>query len=389
MDPTEQANTITQLVKDINALSDKVGTAFATKADFDALASKVAAFQTIKTAAERAAAKHRMFGTQGVFDAVAGMIGKQLIECGKIDKGGSDSASRFWTERAAGLNSTDAGHFPEAIPTEISPIVDKLLLEYGNARRYCRVIPNLQGTLQIKRRATRVTVAGQARPDATVTPANGTYDGVSLSTKQISAITTVEEKLIFDTPINVVEEAVGDLVEAAAELEDDVLFKGAGTTAHLGFTGLKTTTAGIGEETVAAASFGIDNMLNLQTRVHPSVIRRGDAGFFMHPYQFARLQQKKASTSGVYFFDPSSNSFKVGGYDIRFVHRMDSTAVATDNPVNFGDLRRAVTIGVGRDVTLKVLTELYAAENSIGFRLTYDLGMVYVQPTTVARVILT
>lgn len=391
--------TIESLVKEIELLQTKLGSEFASKSDLMALTKKLTDFQTLKNANERKLTAHRLFETQANFDIVAGHIGQALLDAGKVTKEMAESrndrqkAAKFWMERAAGLNSTDTGVGLEFLPTVIDPIVSKLVNTYGVARRICRVRTGVQGTIQVKRRLTRVAVGGMpsGRPDDDAPLVNSTYDGVSLTTHQVTAITTIEEYLIYNSVVNVVEEAVSDLAEAAANFDDQVLFVGTGTNQFLGFTGIKTSSvSGLGETQLDVSNgdaMSFDTLLGLQTKVHPSVIRRPNARYCMHPYTFAYLQTLKASTSGVYHYDISKNNFVVGGYPLDFVVVMDPyAATATTVPVIFGDFERAVTIGLGREMSMRVLTELYADHNEIGLRLTYDEGYAFVQPSTIARV---
>ena len=405
--------TIEGLAKDIQDLSKKMGTEFASKADVELLTKKVAEFQALKNKPERRGKSHPNFGTQGNFELVAGIIGKGLFAAGHLQESDctSSDASRKnaalqWKQAAAGLNSTDTGVGAEFLPVTIDPVISKLVNDYGVARRICRTIPGVHGTRQIKRRNTRVNVSGMptGRPDDAAPLGNSTYDGVSLKTSQVSAITTIEEYLIYNSVPDVVMEAMEDLAEAAANFDDDTLFNGTGTAAYLNFTGVSKASglvnaldgsAGLGDLTISIGGsqvLNFDTMLAMQTKVHPSVIRRGDARYTMHPYTFAYLQTLKASTSGLYFYDISKNNFIVGGYPIEFAVVEDAGAgaiaqpfAAGQVPVTFGDYKRGIAMGFGREMELRVLTERYADTNEIGIRLTYDEGFCYVQPSCICR----
>lgn len=375
-----------ELVQQITELQKKLSTEFATKADVDSFAKALEKLQAQKNAETRKAQKHALFGDQYTFDTVAGHLGKALLDAGKIQKG--DPRASFWLEKAANLNSTDAGAGTELLPVTIDPVMQKLVEDWGIARRDCRVVPAVRGTFSIKRRNVRVTVSGQTRPDDAASPAGSTMEEVDMATKSVNAITTIEEKLIFESPIDVVNEAISDLVEAAANAEDSALFVGGGTAADFGFTGLKTAT-GLGEVSVAVGSYTLDSVINLRTKVNTSILKSPNRKLYCHPYQFAWLQTLKASTSGIYHFDVTAGEFNVAGDRVEFTPAMDSTYVATKIPFILADLKKAVTVGLGRNTEIRILNELYAANGEIGVRMTYDLGMALVLPTAAARVKLT
>jgi HK97 family phage major capsid protein len=377
----EEINAIVGKIDEIKKSMDN----FATVEKVEALAKEIGRFAEVKKAAEKAQMAHKTFGTQGAYSAVAAALCKGLVAAGKVEA----SKAGEWMKLAGAADITSIDDSTSMggnlfLPVGIDPVISKLVEQNGVARRNVRVIPGVKGTLGIKSRATRVTVGGMARPDATYSRGNSTYENSNLTTYQVGLITTVEEQLIWNSPINLVEEAISDLAEAAAELEDDVLFRGDGTAAYLGFTGLNSANTGVGGADVDTAALTVDDALNVRTKVHTSVF--GNGKYYMHPYVFAELQTKKASTAGSYHFDPQSASFKLGGSVIEFAPRMDSALTDEKVVIVYGDLNKAVAMGLGRGYEIRVLTERYADEGAIGIRLTYDAGMVLVQPTAVAKV---
>lgn len=383
MEITEQVNSIVAKCEEIS----KSMANFATTEKVEALAKQYEKFAAVQRANSVAERKHAMFGTHANYNVVANSIAKALVGSGKIE---ASKAGEWLTKANADVNSTDANHGDTFLPVTIDTVVSKLVEANGVLRRYARVRNGVKGTLGIKKRATRTTVNGKTRPDGADDTGGSTYDPVDLSTYEVGHITTVEEKLIWDSPVDLVQEAISDLAEAAAEFEDDVLFSGGGTAADLGFTGLNSANTGVGglDESVAYGSFTVDNALNVRTMVHTSVF--GNGTYFMHPYIFALLQTKKASTAGSYFFDITTGSFTLGGSQIQFAPRMDSAVDSmSDVPVIYGDLNKAITVGLGRNYEIRILNELYAAEGQVGVRLTYDMGVKLVQPTAVAKVLTT
>ena len=358
---------------------------FASAEKVEALAKSLSDFQTQKNNEVRRAAKSKMFKSQESYDAVANVIAKGLVDAGKLE---GSKKNEWLTKAYANINRTDAGHGDGFVPTTIDGEISKLVEDYGILRREARIRPNVHGNLQVNHRATRVQVTGMARPDAPIPLSGSTYGKKTLSTYQVAAITTIEEKLIWDSPIDLVNEAISDLAEAAANFEDTLLFDGDGTPADAGFTGLNTANTGLGgNDLVVSAGTGltVDDALNLRTKVHTSVFGKGK--YYAHPHVLAALQTKKASTSGVYHFDIQKSAFVLGGSEIVLTPMANSGTSVGMAPLYYGDMSKAVLVGLGRDYQIRILNELYADEGQIGVRMVYDIGSALVNPEALAKIV--
>ena len=385
----EVVEQIAELNKSIGEISKKLSTPFASQDDVNALNKAIGELRTAQKTHQRQMAKSRL-GSGGTLDLMAGVFAKELNRIGVLSKATNIETANWFKakgeqfEKAANLNSTDAGAGVEFLPETIDTVVSKLVDEYGVLPKYARVLPGVRGTFSTKKRNVRVTVGGMARGDSTATPAGSTYTEVDASTKNVNCITTVEEKLLWDSPINMIEEATLDLMEALAYSIDYAGFLGDASTANYGFTGIGLA-VGVGNWNVTS-TYTLDDVLNLRTKAAVSSFRSAESRYFAHPFQFAYLQTQKASTSGVYHFNPELGRFVIGGVPIEFTDALGAGTQAVGQiPWIFGNLRKAVTLAYGRGFQIRLLTELYQADNSIGVQLTGDVGMALVQPTAVAR----
>lgn len=325
---------------------------------------------------------------------------KSMLEKGALHEGG---IYRDYLEKATNVNEVDSTSGLYMLRTEVDSLIHQLIPIYGVARRNCRVISGVRGSMNLNALNAYptfgFTVNSTLRDDATVTPNSPTYTHITVQPKQVSGIVKVTEKLIFDSVPGVLENATESLAITAGLLEDQVLFLGDGTTSYGNVTGLKTATIGYnnGVSTARNGSFtNFDQLLLMQNNVYPGIAKAPGCKYHMHPFTFAVLQTFKASTAGTYFYDIATSEWKINGTPIEFNQVLDTPTTAGGTtfsvgavPVIFGNLERAVTMVIGRDMQMKTLLELYAATNEIGLRLTYDYDFGIILPAAVTRLTIT
>ncbi len=317
---------------------------------------------------------------------------------------GDGGRYRDLLEKASNINEEDATSGLGMLRTEVDSLIHMLIPIYGVARRETRVITGVRGFMNLNRLDAyptfgRTVTTNVNRDDATVTPNSPTYAKITVQPLQSSGIVKITDKLIYDSVPGVVENATEALSISAGLAEDTELFTGDGTASSGNFTGLKTATLGF-NNSVATARTGsftnFDPLLQMQATVYPSVMKSGRCKYYMHPFTFANFQTFKASTSGLYFYDIATSQWKVAGCPIEFSQVIDTPTVAGGStysigavPVYFGDMEKAVTMLIGRDMTLKMLLELYAATNEIGMRLTYDFAYGIILSAAMTRITIT
>lgn len=328
-------------------------------------------------------------------------IRKHYLDKGLMNEGGM---YRDYLTKATNVNEIDSTSALGMLRTDVDSLIHQLVPIYGVARRETRVIAGVRGFLNINSLTgypnfARTVTSTVNRDDSTVTPNSPTYTKITVQPLQSSGIIKVTEKAIFDAVPGVLENATEALAIQAGYAEDVELFTGDGTATYGMFTGLKTATIGYnnGVSTARNGSFtNFDPLLMMQANVYPSIMKSGRCKYYMHPFTFAVLQTFKASTSGVYFYDIATSQWKISGTPIEFSQVIDTPTTAGGTtysvgsvPVYFGDLERAVTMVIGRDMQLKILDQLYAATNEIGARLTYDFAFGIVLSAAMTRLSIT
>ena len=285
------------------------------------------------------------------------------------------------------------------LQTLVDSIINYLVPIYGVARSSCRVITGIRGSINLNTRNHypnfgRTNNSSVVRDDGTITPDSPTYTYVTIQPAQSAGIAKVTNKLIYDAVPNIMEDVADQLAVSAGLSEDTELFTGDGTYTYNSFTGLKTATIGVSNQVanVRTGSFtNFDPLINVRQYVAPVVARSGKGKYHMTVPTFALLQTFKASTAGLYFFDLSTNTWKISGDEIVFNQVMDvpnanGTFSIGAVPVIYGDLEKAVVMAIGRDHIFTTLLELYQATSETGYKLEYDFAFGIVNKQGVSRV---
>jgi len=372
---------IANIITTIDSLKASIEAGYATKGE---MVKHAEAVQALLKSQEKHLLKNektRIFGTKAA--AV------DFIDCLKMAYARSNRAlgesSPLYMSKADLDVTTGSG----AIPTATSSVLSMLLEQGGVNRKYAKVYTGIQGDINLPKRNGNGTAVFTAADDSAVTDDVHGMTKVTLSPKQISALAFVSDKLLYVSAINIAENVAIDLIEMAAKLEDESLVRGDGTAAFGSVTGLETA-VGLGEVEVAVAALDLPNdILRLIPQTHEEVQSSGRGKFFMSAAAFDGLRRKKGTANDHYIFDLTTGGFKLAGYDIVIWHRLDNSVAAGAIPVLFGDMEKAVVVGVGRDMSLMVDTSHRFNSNQTSFRLTYDWQAQVIQPSAMARLSIT
>lgn len=314
--------------------------------------------------------------------------------------GANEDVRKSYISKATNVSEYESTGGQGMLQTSVDSVINAIVPIYGVGRRNCRVITGVRGSINLNSRSALPsfgrTVNVTVRDDATITPNSPTFSKINIQPAQSAGIAKITNKLIYDSVPNVLQDTIEQLGESAGLAEDTELFLGDGSATYNSFTGLKTATIGYNNQVVGVRTGSFNNfdaLLQCQQNVHPAVARSGNNKYHMTPQTFAYLQQTKASTSGTYFYDLTVNEWKVAGHSVEFNQVMDNpdsnnTSFAIGKvPVIFGDLKKAVVLGIGRDMELRTLFELYQATSETGIKLEYDFAYGIVLPEAVTRVV--
>lgn len=290
----------------------------------------------------------------------------------------------------ANLNTYGSGTGSELVPTATADVISLLLSQGGIARREGTVYSGIQGKLALSKRNGTSTAAftngsGVIKDDVSVTGVSPGTSLITLSPSQVVALSLVSEKLLYQSAINIAEFTAIDMIEQAGVLEDNTVIKGDGSSITYNAVDGINHNSGVVESTVAFGSFDLSNVIKLPGTVAEAAQMSPNAKFYMSGAVLSILRAQKSSGSGQFYMDPTTGTMKLSGYDVVVWHRVDNTVATGKYPVYFGDLKKALVIGTGRDMAITVDHSFAFGSVQAAFRLAYDFDAGLIQPTALAR----
>lgn len=379
------SNEIEQITTKMAELGQKIEKDVATKAEvkkfadaFDAMQKELANDKSHNEMAGKIFTKAQAHDFLG---CLGSLLEKTHFDFSKAeaDRNGLTIATK------ADLNQS-AGNGANFVPTSVDGTLSMLLQQNSVARREATVYNNLRGDYQIVKRNGTSTAAFTAAQNTAVVPNSLSETKVTLSPKQMCAISKVSEQLLWNSAVNVAEATAIDLAEQAGILEDNSVIRGTGAAAFGTIVGINDAASGVSQLAIAnAAAFSIDALITLKyTTVHESARAKGK--YYMSGAIFGTMAQLKASTAGSYHYDVTSQTLRLAGSEIVIWDRMDAALTAGLKPVYFGDFSKAVAVGTGRGLAITLSEQRFWDSNEVGFKLVQDFHAVLVQPTAIARI---
>ncbi len=258
------------------------------------------------------------------------------------------------------LNTFDnkgAGYF---IPNEIEYAIQELALVYGVFRQFAEVVPMGSGTKSTPRWTGSMTaywIAEGAKP----TSSDPAWDLVTLSAKNLGAMTKLTRQLDEDSVVALGDKITMCLAEAFTYAEDNAGFNGDATSTYGGITGLITkilaASAAYADAisgNVSPATLDLDDF-NAVVAKYPNY-PNAQPRWFMHKAVWANaVQRLQLAAAGVTPADYATGGGPtLLGYPVSFVNVMDSTPGVSEIAAIFGDLRLSSKIGDRRGRTVEM-----------------------------------
>ena len=295
-----------------------------------------------------------------------------------------DEHARQWcgwnceTRILLGGSNISAGYL---IPSEFETAIITNRETFGVIRQWARVIPMSRDTISIPKYETSPT-ASWVSEGGSLTAADPTFSQVQLTAKKLSRLTRMSSEMMDDSAIDLADWLAMDMAQSFAEAEDDAALNGDGTSTYGGISGLvqqfddnQATYAGAIQNASSADTFAevlIGDVSSTMAAL-PQYAEM-NAAFYISRPGFALMLERLAHAGG----GATVQTFESGlrmvfmGYPVRLSQKMPTSTGSLDNltMMLFGDLARAVVLGDRRQITLQVLTELYAATDEIGLKAT-------------------
>ena len=234
-----------------------------------------------------------------------------------------------------------------AVDAELSAEIRHLITTYGVARREMENVQLSQGSYKANNLVTDV-VTYWVDEGAVINSTQAVLGQETLTLQKLGAIVLLTSELIEDSEIDLMSFIASRVAEGFAQAEDEAFFKGDGTSAFGGFTGLLED-SNINEVTMSGTTFAsldADDLLDMQDATPQGAM--ANAKYYYHR-TIKSVIRKLKGTDGHYIYQAPSEQgpATVWGQPEVLVEAMPAigdTAVATSF-VLFGDLRKACIFG--------------------------------------------
>ena len=247
---------------------------------------------------------------------------------------------------------------------------------YGVIRQFARVIPMSRDTMPVNKYASSPSATWRSET-GTFTAADPTFSQVQLTAQSLGRLTRVSKEMLEDSAIDLADWLADDMSQAFAEAEDDAAFNGDSTSSFGGVSGIAKqfddNNGFTGAVDAASANDQFSELIIEDLTGMMAVLPEyaaTNAAFYCSRTGFAGALERLAHAAGGATVETFGQKLQkvFMGYPVNISQKLPIVTSALDNRAMllFGDLSRAVVLGDRRQITLQVLTELYAASGEIG-----------------------
>lgn len=361
--------------KQIDEVSKKLENDYASKRDLEKVTDALKELEKIESHKALASKKDRVFGDKAVAKEAVEYLGSVLERKG-IFKEGAFGLTKAGLDTVTSTRGTD-----DFVPSATADRIEFLLSQGSVARNRATVYSGLRGSLEIPTVSDEVVTAEKTDSDATsFSSVQNTTGTVTINPRLFGAIYRSSLKLVYESSPAVAELIVTQLANAMAVKEDNEVI------AALVASSIDTT--------LSATSISSTDLIDLFDKVHESVNPGdNDVSYLMNRTTWAQAKKLlRNSEANNYMIDFEQGQYAINGVPVVLWHRLPSfgaSAIADDFPVLYGDMRKAVAIGIGRDMQIDI--DFGGAANfDKGFaswRLMEDFDAEVVQPGAMAAII--
>ena len=255
------------------------------------------------------------------------------------------------------------------VPDPLAATIIELVERWGVYRQYSRNVTMTSDTLDVPRLDASLTVYYPAE-GASLTASDLTFGQVNLIAKKYAQLAIMSTELNEDSVISMTDLITRDMARNFAYSEDLNSFLGDGTGTYGGITGINAAlNAGA---TVTASGTSIDSITlsDLQMMIGKVKEYGGiSPRWFMHKYTYYNAVVDLLTSLGGTDMRQTEEGpeMMILGYPVTFTQVLPGDQASNNSMVAvFGDLDLGTYCGTRRQVSIRVLNELYAATDQIG-----------------------
>jgi HK97 family phage major capsid protein len=295
--------------------------------------------------------------------------------------GGSKKAQEFMA--AQSLTNSEGGF---SVPQPLSDQLINLVEEYGHARQSCRRVVMGATTWQVPK-ITGHSVVYYPAEAAAITESDLTFSQITLTAKKMAGLVKMSSEIAEDSIISMLDTVVEDLAWGFSKAEDDNLFTGGSIYAG-GIEG----DANVADTNVA--SVGALALTDLTAMVVASGQERGlNPKFYMNPTLWnGQVRDLLNAAGGNASADVAAGVQRsLFGYEVVLCNAVPGASSSTSGDLLavFGDLSVSHYFGDRRQLSFKVLDQLFAVNDQIGVVCTSRIDIAAAAPEVLSKITIT
>jgi HK97 family phage major capsid protein len=295
--------------------------------------------------------------------------------------GGSKKAQEFMA--AQSLTNSEGGF---SVPQPLSDQLINLVEEYGHARQSCRRVVMGATTWQVPK-ITGHSVVYYPAEAAAITESDLTFSQITLTAKKMAGLVKMSSEIAEDSIISMLDTVVEDLAWGFSKAEDDNLFTGGSIYAG-GIEG----DANVADTNVA--SVGALALTDLTAMVVASGQERGlNPKFYMNPTLWnGQVRDLLNAAGGNASADVAAGVQRsLFGYEVVLCNAVPGASSSTSGDLLalFGDLGVSHYFGDRRQLSFKVLDQLFAVNDQIGVVCTSRIDIAAAAPEVLSKITIT
>lgn len=287
-------------------------------------------------------------------------------------------------------NDNTAGGY--VVPSELGEIIESLIPEYGVVRAHGRIVPMSRDHMTVPKTPPLIKMRPMSEL-GTLSADTFRFGEMELTARKWGMFVNLSSEVSEDAVIAMADEIAGYIAKSAGYTEDDAAFMGDGTSAYHRVMGIFAKLASISSNrSLVTAGAGIDTyaevtsdlLLTVKSRVNPAVWADGDLAWYCTSLALTMVFERLALTAG----GTTAQEVLAGitprylGYPIRVTNGITDNEAAAGYALAFGSLRRAVSLGTRRELTIVNSKEAGFFTDSEYLRATERIDIVTHEPGT-------
>ena len=294
---------------------------------------------------------------------------------------GSDSARKWCRDRGLDVRSMSEGSGSAGgylVPDSLASAIIDFRLMYGVARKIAQYWPMASASATVPVVASGPT-AYFAGENVSLTAADLALNQVELVAKKLTALTLLSKEVVQDAVVDLANLVADRMGYSFAGKEDQVMIDGDGTSTYGGIIGLKSKLETSGMAGIYTCATNTDTPqeiilgeLNGLMAKLPSYAR-ANARFLSSPafdeLIFGRLIAAAGGNSTITLAGAIAPAFLGKPREVNEFCYSDATADLTGKAFCFyGDFKQGMLFGERQGISIEVLRERYADQDSIGVK---------------------